>query len=126
MSGSDCGCLNCVFHLFIFKATHAAVFPHFPNFFWQFYNSLCRNLPRRYVLPLDVDEQTPLDQNLIKLENCKATAKKTKPGEVGLCSENPHCICRVICLNVRNQTYNHDKYSQFSPTHSAQLPGIMR
>uniref|UniRef100_A0A8C3GAF1 Beta-carotene 15, 15-dioxygenase 2, like n=1 Tax=Cyclopterus lumpus TaxID=8103 RepID=A0A8C3GAF1_CYCLU len=54
------------------------------DFVWQFYNSMCRNLPRRYVLPLTVDEETPLDQNLVSLQNYKATAKKTKPGEVGL------------------------------------------
>uniref|UniRef100_A0A672JKU7 Beta,beta-carotene 9',10'-oxygenase-like n=1 Tax=Salarias fasciatus TaxID=181472 RepID=A0A672JKU7_SALFA len=47
-----------------------------------FYNSLCRTLPRRYVLPLTVDEDTPLDQNLVTLPNCTATAKQTKPGEV--------------------------------------------
>ncbi|XP_037536429.1 beta-carotene 15, 15-dioxygenase 2, like [Nematolebias whitei] len=56
----------------------------------KFYNSLCRNLPRRYVLPLNVDEQTPLDQNLITLENCKATARKTKPREVYVTHEELH------------------------------------
>jgi len=45
---------------------------------------MCRNLPRRYVLPLTVDEETPLDQNLVLLDNYTATARKTKPGEVGL------------------------------------------
>lgn len=54
------------------------------EFFWQFYNSLCRNLPRRYVLPLNVDKQAALDQNLVTLHNCKATAKMTNPGEVGI------------------------------------------
>ncbi|CAG5921502.1 unnamed protein product [Menidia menidia] len=56
----------------------------------KFYNSLCRNLPRRYVLPLNVDEQTPLDQNLVTLHHCKATAKKTKPGEVYMTHEELH------------------------------------
>ncbi|XP_053181819.1 beta-carotene 15, 15-dioxygenase 2, like [Scomber japonicus] len=53
----------------------------------KFYNSLCRNLPRRYVLPLTVDEQTPLDRNLVNLGSYKATAKKTKPGEVYMTHE---------------------------------------
>lgn len=53
------------------------------DFFWQFYNGLCRNLPRRYVLPLTVDEMTPPDHNLVTLPNYTATAKKTKQGEVG-------------------------------------------
>uniref|UniRef100_A0A8C6P8W6 Beta-carotene 15, 15-dioxygenase 2, like n=1 Tax=Nothobranchius furzeri TaxID=105023 RepID=A0A8C6P8W6_NOTFU len=56
----------------------------------EFYNSLCRNLPRRYVLPLNVDEQTPLDQNLVTLSYCKATATKTKPGEVYVTHEELH------------------------------------
>ncbi|XP_034025908.1 beta-carotene 15, 15-dioxygenase 2, like [Thalassophryne amazonica] len=56
----------------------------------KFYNSLCRNLPRRYVLPLTVDEHTPLDQNLVTLCNCKATAKQSKPREVYLTHEELH------------------------------------
>ncbi|XP_061586213.1 beta-carotene 15, 15-dioxygenase 2, like [Cololabis saira] len=56
----------------------------------KFYNSMCRNLPRRYVLPLNVDEKAPLDQNLVNLHNCKATAKKTKPEEVYLTHEELH------------------------------------
>lgn len=53
----------------------------------KFYNSLCRNLPRRYVLPLNVDEKTPLNQNLVTVPGYTATAKKTKPGEVYMCHE---------------------------------------
>ncbi|XP_005729419.1 beta-carotene 15, 15-dioxygenase 2, like [Pundamilia nyererei] len=56
----------------------------------EFYNSLCRNLPRRYVLPLSVDEQTPADENLVTLHNCKATARMTKPGEVYMTHEELH------------------------------------
>ncbi|KAJ0067476.1 hypothetical protein NL108_007942, partial [Boleophthalmus pectinirostris] len=48
----------------------------------KFYNSLCRNLPRRYVLPLNVDEEMPLDQNLVTLSGYTATAVKTKSNEV--------------------------------------------
>ncbi|CAL8248727.1 unnamed protein product [Merluccius merluccius] len=43
---------------------------------------MCRNLPRRYVIPLTVDEAAPQDQDLVNLSYCKATAKKTRPGEV--------------------------------------------
>uniref|UniRef100_A0A8C5CYK9 Beta-carotene 15, 15-dioxygenase 2, like n=2 Tax=Gadus morhua TaxID=8049 RepID=A0A8C5CYK9_GADMO len=53
----------------------------------KFYNSMCRNLPRRYVIPLTVDEDTPMDQNLVNLSLCTATAKKTGPGEVYLTYE---------------------------------------
>lgn len=64
---------------------HTQMVSFFCCLLWcQFYNSLCRNLPRRYVLPLMVDEHTPQDQNLVTLLNYKATAKMTKPREVGL------------------------------------------
>ncbi|KAK0131977.1 Beta,beta-carotene 9',10'-oxygenase [Merluccius polli] len=53
----------------------------------KFYNSMCRNLPRRYVIPLTVDEAAPQDQDLVNLSYCKATAKKTRPGEVYLTYE---------------------------------------
>ncbi|XP_029685868.1 beta,beta-carotene 9',10'-oxygenase-like [Takifugu rubripes] len=56
----------------------------------KFYNSLCRNLPRRYVLPLNVDRQAPLDENLVTLHHCKATAKMIKPGEVYMTHEELH------------------------------------
>ncbi|KAI4900050.1 hypothetical protein NFI96_028263, partial [Prochilodus magdalenae] len=46
----------------------------------KFYNSLCTNLPRRYVLPLEVKEEEPNDQNLINLPNTTATAMKTSTG----------------------------------------------
>uniref|UniRef100_A0A667Y5Y5 Beta-carotene 15, 15-dioxygenase 2, like n=1 Tax=Myripristis murdjan TaxID=586833 RepID=A0A667Y5Y5_9TELE len=56
----------------------------------EFYNALCRNLPRRYVLPLSVDQHTPLDQNLVTLHYCAATATMTGPGEVYLTHEELH------------------------------------
>ncbi|KAM3868222.1 beta-carotene 15, 15-dioxygenase 2, like [Diretmus argenteus] len=56
----------------------------------EFYNALCRNLPRRYVLPLTVGEDTPLDQNLVTLHYCTATARLTRPREVYLTHEELH------------------------------------
>lgn len=47
---------------------------------FQFFNSLCTNLPRRYVLPLDVKEEEPNDLNLINLPYTTATAVKTLSG----------------------------------------------
>lgn len=41
---------------------------------------MCTNLPRRYVLPLDVKENDSDDQNLINLQNTTATAVKTETG----------------------------------------------
>lgn len=46
---------------------------------------MCRNLPRRYVLPLTVTDDTPSDQNLVTLPFCQATAVKTGCGKV-LCT----------------------------------------
>uniref|UniRef100_A0A6Q2YIN7 Beta-carotene 15, 15-dioxygenase 2, like n=1 Tax=Esox lucius TaxID=8010 RepID=A0A6Q2YIN7_ESOLU len=48
----------------------------------KFYNSMCRNLPRRYVLPLTVTDDTPSNQNLVTMPFCQATAVKTGRGEV--------------------------------------------
>lgn len=110
------------------------------DFLWQFYNSLCRNLPRRYVLPLTVDEQTPLNQNLVTLNNYKATAKLTKPEEVGLNWGRRrvivvmkelyltvhHTLFDFTGIRYRYEVYNHDKFSQFTPTQSAQLSSMIR
>lgn len=46
----------------------------------KFFNSLCTNLPRRYVLPLNVKEDEPNDQNLINLPYTTARAVKTQTG----------------------------------------------
>lgn len=46
----------------------------------KFFNSLCTNLPRRYVLPLDVKEDETNDHNLINLPYTTATAVKTITG----------------------------------------------
>ncbi|MEQ2229503.1 hypothetical protein ILYODFUR_019530 [Ilyodon furcidens] len=77
----------------------------------SFYNSLCRNLPRRYVLPLNVDEQTPLDQNLVMLPNCKATAKKTDSGEVYVTHEELHNDKLLQYGGLEFPQINYDKYN---------------
>ncbi|XP_026177386.1 beta-carotene 15, 15-dioxygenase 2, like isoform X1 [Mastacembelus armatus] len=77
----------------------------------KFYNSLCRNLPRRYVLPLTVDEQTPLDQNLVTLHNYKATAKKTNPGEVYMTHEELHNDELLQYGGLEFPQINYDQYN---------------
>ncbi|XP_005808562.2 beta,beta-carotene 9',10'-oxygenase-like isoform X2 [Xiphophorus maculatus] len=77
----------------------------------KFYNSLCRNLPRRYVLPLNVDEQTPLDQNLVMLPNCKATAKKADSGEVYMTHEELHSDELLQYGGLEFPQINYDKYN---------------
>lgn len=75
----------------------------FSCFSCQFYNALCRNLPRRYVLPLSVDQHTPLDQNLVTLHYCAATATMTAPGEVGPPGmQYAHCV--YMCVLTVHQT----------------------
>uniref|UniRef100_A0A672JI00 Beta,beta-carotene 9',10'-oxygenase-like n=1 Tax=Salarias fasciatus TaxID=181472 RepID=A0A672JI00_SALFA len=77
----------------------------------KFYNSLCRTLPRRYVLPLTVDEDTPLDQNLVTLPNCTATAKQTKPGEVFMTHEELHSDELLQYGGLEFPHINYDKYN---------------
>uniref|UniRef100_A0A8C3AS17 Beta-carotene 15, 15-dioxygenase 2, like n=1 Tax=Cyclopterus lumpus TaxID=8103 RepID=A0A8C3AS17_CYCLU len=77
----------------------------------KFYNSMCRNLPRRYVLPLTVDEETPLDQNLVSLQNYKATAKKTKPGEVYMTHEELYDDELLQYGGLEFPQINYDQYN---------------
>ncbi|XP_076020814.1 beta-carotene 15, 15-dioxygenase 2, like [Genypterus blacodes] len=56
----------------------------------KFYNTMCRNLPRRYVLPLTVDQSAGPDQNLVTLRNYTATAMARRQGEVHLTHEELH------------------------------------
>lgn len=81
-----------------------------------------------------MDEQTPADENLITLHNCKATARMTKPGEVG--ANSMHFLPIVVIFltvhywlyweQVKMEAYNHDEYNQFTPTHSHQLSSMMK
>merc|ERR1719184_295003 len=77
----------------------------------KFYNALCRNLPRRYALPLNVDSATPLNENLIKLPYLKAKAVMTKPGEVFLTHEELYGeeLCQLGGCEFPH--INYDKHS---------------
>ncbi|KAM8866062.1 beta-carotene 15, 15-dioxygenase 2, like [Synchiropus picturatus] len=77
----------------------------------EFYNSLCRNLPRRYVLPLTIDDQTPLDQNLVYLEECKATARKTRTGEIFMTHEELHSDELLQYGGLEFPQINYDKHN---------------
>lgn len=59
----------------------------------QVYNTLCRVFPRRFVLPLNIDSQTPFNQNLIHLPNVTATCLRISTNKVG-CSLN-NCMLRL-------------------------------
>ncbi|XP_048098900.1 beta-carotene 15, 15-dioxygenase 2, like isoform X2 [Alosa alosa] len=54
----------------------------------KFYNGLCTNLPRRYVLPLDVNDQTPVNENMVTLPFCTAKAVKMADGRIYCVHEN--------------------------------------
>ncbi|KAK7925536.1 hypothetical protein WMY93_007846 [Mugilogobius chulae] len=56
----------------------------------QVYNSLCRNFPRRFVLPLNVTNDTPTDQNLNTRPDSEATCVKVSKDEVFCQHENLH------------------------------------
>ncbi|KAJ3603431.1 hypothetical protein NHX12_028177 [Muraenolepis orangiensis] len=75
----------------------------------KFYNSMCRNLPRRYVIPLTVDKNAPGDQNLVNLSYCKATATQTRPGEVYLTYEE---LCNEELLQYGGLEFPHINYAE--------------
>lgn len=67
-------------------------------FFCQMYNTMCRPLPRRFVLPLNITSETPLEQNLNTRPDSTATAVcRTKNQVLSLCWLQQHYVC-VMCL----------------------------
>ncbi|XP_069003447.1 carotenoid-cleaving dioxygenase, mitochondrial-like [Embiotoca jacksoni] len=56
----------------------------------EVYNTLCRVFPRRFVLPLKVDRDTPYDQNLINRPDCTATSKRIGKDKVFCTHEDLH------------------------------------
>ncbi|KAG7484812.1 hypothetical protein MATL_G00054770 [Megalops atlanticus] len=55
------------------------------------YNSMGRAFPRRFVLPLNVDDDTPSGENLNTRPSCPATAVKTAKDKVYCTHEDLHC-----------------------------------
>ena len=49
---------------------------------YQLYESLPKAFPRRFVFPLNVDDNTPSDQNLITIPTSLATAVKVSKDKV--------------------------------------------
>ncbi|CAJ1064110.1 beta%2Cbeta-carotene 9',10'-oxygenase-like isoform X2 [Xyrichtys novacula] len=56
----------------------------------EVYNTLSRAYPRRFVLPLNVTHETPMDQNLNTRPNSKATSVKISKDQVFCEHENLH------------------------------------
>ncbi|XP_075994329.1 carotenoid-cleaving dioxygenase, mitochondrial-like [Genypterus blacodes] len=56
----------------------------------EVYNTMCRVFPRRFVLPLHVDENTPFGQNLNTLPNSSASAVRFTQYKVYCNSEDLH------------------------------------
>nr|XP_055052368.1 beta-carotene oxygenase 2b isoform X1 [Misgurnus anguillicaudatus] len=56
----------------------------------EVYNTMCRVFPHRYVLPLNVDNNTPCGQNLNTRLNSTATAIKTDKNQVFCTHEDLH------------------------------------
>ncbi|TDH15230.1 hypothetical protein EPR50_G00029610 [Perca flavescens] len=55
----------------------------------EVYNTMCKNFPRRFVLPLNVDRDTPYDQNLNR-PNTTATSIRTAKKTVFCTHEDLH------------------------------------
>ncbi|KAF7651453.1 hypothetical protein LDENG_00110880 [Lucifuga dentata] len=56
----------------------------------EVYNTLCRNFPRRFVLPLNVDDKTPCGNNLNAHPNSTASAIKIAKNKVYCTFEDLH------------------------------------
>ncbi|XP_049582717.1 beta-carotene oxygenase 2b [Syngnathus scovelli] len=56
----------------------------------EVYNTMCRVFPRRFVLPLNVDNTTPFKQNLNTLPNSSATALRIGKKKVFCTHEDLH------------------------------------
>uniref|UniRef100_A0A673C1K5 Beta-carotene oxygenase 2b n=1 Tax=Sphaeramia orbicularis TaxID=375764 RepID=A0A673C1K5_9TELE len=56
----------------------------------EVYNTLCRVFPRRFVLPLNVNHETPFDQNLNQHSGSTATAVKISKNQVFCTHEDLH------------------------------------
>ncbi|XP_044059653.1 beta,beta-carotene 9',10'-oxygenase-like [Siniperca chuatsi] len=56
----------------------------------EVYNTLCRIFPRRFVLPLNVDRDTPYDQNLNNRPNSAATSIRIAKSKVFCTHEDLH------------------------------------
>lgn len=67
------------------------------------YNKMCRVFPRRFVLPLNITNDTAMNQNLNTRPNSTATAMKIANDKVGdkvvqgsLCS----CVSFFMCVRA--------------------------
>ncbi|XP_061538356.1 carotenoid-cleaving dioxygenase, mitochondrial-like [Phycodurus eques] len=56
----------------------------------EVYNTLCRVFPRRFVLPLNVDDKTPFNQNLNSLPNSLATSLRIGKNKIFCTHEDLH------------------------------------
>ncbi|CAK6972489.1 beta-carotene oxygenase 2b [Scomber scombrus] len=56
----------------------------------EVYNTMCRVFPRRFVLPLTVDHNTPFDKNLNTWANSTATSIRTEQNKVFCTHEDLH------------------------------------
>uniref|UniRef100_UPI0037E98C97 carotenoid-cleaving dioxygenase, mitochondrial-like isoform X2 n=1 Tax=Semicossyphus pulcher TaxID=241346 RepID=UPI0037E98C97 len=56
----------------------------------EVYNTMCRSFPRRFVFPLNVTNETPIDQNLNTRPSSKATCVKTDKDKVFCKHEDLH------------------------------------
>lgn len=63
--------------------------------FHQVYNTLCRVFPRRFILPLSVNEDTPYDCNLNNRPDSTATSMRTAKDKVGS-QHDPHVNTQEI------------------------------
>ncbi|XP_062844401.1 carotenoid-cleaving dioxygenase, mitochondrial [Trichomycterus rosablanca] len=77
----------------------------------EVYNSMARLLPRRFVLPLNITDKTPLDTNLITRPNCSATAVANSKDRVFCTFEDLH---GDDLLDYGGMDFPHIHYERFN------------
>ncbi|KAG9348269.1 hypothetical protein JZ751_002004 [Albula glossodonta] len=77
----------------------------------EVYNTLCRVFPRRFVLPLNIDSDTPLGQNLNTRSNSPATAIRTAKDKVYCVHEDLHGDDLNAYGGLEFPQINYDKYN---------------
>lgn len=77
----------------------------------EVYNSLCRVFPRRFVLPLNVDDKTPFNQNLNNRPDSAATSIRIAKNKVFCTHEDLHGEDLHLYGGLEFPQINYSKYN---------------
>ncbi|XP_061924560.1 carotenoid-cleaving dioxygenase, mitochondrial-like [Entelurus aequoreus] len=77
----------------------------------EVYNTMCRVFPRRFVLPLNVDDKTPYNQNLNNLPKSSATSLRIGKNKIFCTHEDLHGEDLHQYGGLEFPAINYDKYN---------------